>query len=409
MQVPAWITKALAGLELFSLTADPAQGAPAPFHPATHPTDTRPEKFDVDRFPAKAGEVVRVEQDGRVDFYRQVEALAEGERAYYVAKPIPLPDPYMGDTIVYFDHNVRTPQAGSENILGPIAKYLLENPDVSITLTAHADRSGEVAYNQTLSEDRAANVEAQMIAELEKLGITDAARRVRTAVSSSAHGENDNAVATDDGVREPLNRRVTVSFSYADPAELEKEVTHHYLVTNESCRNITFSPTVSAAFQRQMEEQHRHFVIRNGYGEVVIEDNQREPANIRYEGFTDETRDHFKFLTVGGTRGVYGLEAGETPQQAQMTLTLPNGDKRVVANFSVPAGEDIGAIQIGLTAPGQDPHLMNIGELAMVTPGGIEAIATLPFGMTGSEVAGPDSGSPQTPGPRGTGINGNGR
>ena len=65
----------------------------------------------------------------------------------------------------------------------------------------HADRSGSDAYNIGLSEERAAAVAEAMVSA----GIP------ANLITSSAEGESNPRVATDDGVREPQNRRVEIA------------------------------------------------------------------------------------------------------------------------------------------------------------------------------------------------------
>lgn len=73
----------------------------------------------------------------------------------------------------------------------------------ALSIVGHTDRAGSVAYNQGLSERRARRV-AQY---LNDKGV--AAGNMTLAGRS----ENDPAVATADGVREPLNRRVEITLS----------------------------------------------------------------------------------------------------------------------------------------------------------------------------------------------------
>jgi OOP family OmpA-OmpF porin len=68
------------------------------------------------------------------------------------------------------------------------------------SITGHADRSGPEDYNLNLSLRRADNVKAALIARgVEEGGISVAGR-----------GEAEPAIYTDDGVREPANRRVEI-------------------------------------------------------------------------------------------------------------------------------------------------------------------------------------------------------
>src|SRR6185312_15997413 len=71
---------------------------------------------------------------------------------------------------------------------------------VTVQVTGYADRSGSARYNQRLSVLRARHV-AHALA---RMGVP------WRAMAISGRGENDNAVPTPDGVREPRNRRVTV-------------------------------------------------------------------------------------------------------------------------------------------------------------------------------------------------------
>ncbi|WP_246048114.1 OmpA family protein [Hankyongella ginsenosidimutans] len=73
----------------------------------------------------------------------------------------------------------------------------------SIVLQGHADRSGSDAYNQRISERRAAIAKAA----LAKLGIT------ADAMKAEAFGESRPLVETADGAREPQNRRVEITLS----------------------------------------------------------------------------------------------------------------------------------------------------------------------------------------------------
>jgi outer membrane protein OmpA-like peptidoglycan-associated protein len=81
------------------------------------------------------------------------------------------------------------------------ADYLVDRP-TRIVIAGHADRSGSAAYNHALSERRAQSV-AQALGQR---GIPASAMRVE------GHGEADPRVPTDDGVREPQNRRVEIVF-----------------------------------------------------------------------------------------------------------------------------------------------------------------------------------------------------
>lgn len=62
-----------------------------------------------------------------------------------------------------FDSAELSPE--SEQALGELVRILDDNPDISITLSAHADRHGSAEYNQRLSERRAQSVVRYLVAQ----------------------------------------------------------------------------------------------------------------------------------------------------------------------------------------------------------------------------------------------------
>ena len=104
---------------------------------------------------------------------------------------------------VYFGWDKSTLDANARAKLDDIKASLQgeENAWKRIALTGHADRSGPVTYNQRLSERR-------LRAVADYLGVEP----VNNAeVDFKAYGETNLPVATNDGVREPRNRVVTLS------------------------------------------------------------------------------------------------------------------------------------------------------------------------------------------------------
>jgi outer membrane protein OmpA-like peptidoglycan-associated protein len=71
-----------------------------------------------------------------------------------------------------------------------------------LQVTGHADRSGSEAYNMALSQRRAEAVRAELV----RHGIP------AEQITVQARGEGEPLVPTADGVREPQNRRVVISF-----------------------------------------------------------------------------------------------------------------------------------------------------------------------------------------------------
>lgn len=105
---------------------------------------------------------------------------------------------------VYFDYDKSnlTPQA--QTLISQAAAQALQNDIDTVVVSGNTDTSGSSAYNQALSERRAAVVRDALIAN----GIP--AGNIRT----EAYGETNLATPTADGVREPLNRRSEVVISF---------------------------------------------------------------------------------------------------------------------------------------------------------------------------------------------------
>lgn len=96
--------------------------------------------------------------------------------------------------------------AWDDAMVTPVGRTILEEVADSyamgnsprIVLAGHADRSGSAAYNMKLSEERAKNAAAELV----RLGVPAEAMEI------TWYGETEPRVPTEDGVREPQNRRV---------------------------------------------------------------------------------------------------------------------------------------------------------------------------------------------------------
>ena len=108
------------------------------------------------------------------------------------------------DITVYFDYDKSTLTPEAANLIREAASSALENDVDTVVVQGNTDTSGGSAYNQRLSERRAAVVTDALIAN----GIP--ADRIRT----EALGETNLAKPTPDGTREPLNRRADVKISF---------------------------------------------------------------------------------------------------------------------------------------------------------------------------------------------------
>jgi outer membrane protein OmpA-like peptidoglycan-associated protein len=106
--------------------------------------------------------------------------------------------------IVYFpfDQYILTPEA--QTVVSEAASYATGGNANRVVVVGHADTSGSAAYNVRLSERRAKAVADALVGA----GVNS------SVLSVDWKGESAPAVATGDGVKEPLNRRATVDISF---------------------------------------------------------------------------------------------------------------------------------------------------------------------------------------------------
>jgi OmpA-OmpF porin, OOP family len=104
--------------------------------------------------------------------------------------------------LVFFDFDSSTVDQGGQSVVDSIAAEVAKQNIRSVVVTGHADTSGSTMYNQRLGMKRANNVKDALVAR----GINAQLLQVES------RGESELMVATPDGVREPANRRVEVTF-----------------------------------------------------------------------------------------------------------------------------------------------------------------------------------------------------
>lgn len=104
--------------------------------------------------------------------------------------------------IVYFDFARSTLNVKGQKVVDQVAAGLkaLNGGYTSVRLSGYADRVDTMAFNQRLSERRAATVKNALV----KRGVPAG------KISTIGYGETRNAVPTKDGVAEQLNRRVEI-------------------------------------------------------------------------------------------------------------------------------------------------------------------------------------------------------
>lgn len=104
----------------------------------------------------------------------------------------------QAEYLVFFDWNKSNVTPAANKTIGDaVAAW---GKDARIHVIGHTDTSGSPAYNQRLSERRAAEVKKALVSK----GVAAA------NVTTEGKGESTLLVKTKDGVREPSNRRAQV-------------------------------------------------------------------------------------------------------------------------------------------------------------------------------------------------------
>ena len=105
-----------------------------------------------------------------------------------------------GPFMVFFGFDSDALDKAALALIENVAKHpIAQDGDALITISGHADRSGNKDYNMALSEQRAISVSLAM----QLSGVS-------AKVAMQHFGEESPLKATDDGVREPKNRRVEI-------------------------------------------------------------------------------------------------------------------------------------------------------------------------------------------------------
>ena len=123
---------------------------------------------------------------------------------YSFASPPPPVAYEAKEFIVYFpfDQYVLTPEA--QSVVSEAANYATSGHATKLVVVGHTDTSGSPKYNAKLSERRAKAVADALVG----------AGVAADTLAVDWKGESAPAVATGDGVKEPLNRRSTISINF---------------------------------------------------------------------------------------------------------------------------------------------------------------------------------------------------
>ncbi|MCT2558919.1 OmpA family protein [Tsuneonella sp. YG55] len=102
--------------------------------------------------------------------------------------------------IVFFEFDSATPPADATQTIEFVSKNAAACRWTAFEVVGHTDRAGSNAYNMGLSQRRAQAVASLMAS----MGVP------QSAITTAARGEEEPRVPTEDGVRNPQNRRVEI-------------------------------------------------------------------------------------------------------------------------------------------------------------------------------------------------------
>ncbi len=127
----------------------------------------------------------------RREFYRQLDNGAH----------LSLGGGLSSSYLFYFPWDANRIQGDGAEELKYIAASLIESDKpYEVVINGHADRSGSDSYNMELSRKRAEFIRDELVSK----GVAF------TRISYFAFGESDPKIPTEDGIREPQNRRVEI-------------------------------------------------------------------------------------------------------------------------------------------------------------------------------------------------------
>lgn len=110
--------------------------------------------------------------------------------------------PIIANYKIFFDHDRHNIRESEQATLNKVSADIKKHAPYEVTVAGYADRSGPSDYNIVLSQSRAESVSRTLTG----MGIPN------RVLAEEAHGENDLAVQTPDGVRLEDNRRVEIQF-----------------------------------------------------------------------------------------------------------------------------------------------------------------------------------------------------
>jgi hypothetical protein len=159
--------------------------------------------------------------------------------------PPPASDLAVRHFVVFFAFDKSDLDAAARRAIADAAAAIKAGGAVRVLVSGHADAAGPAAYNQALSERRAAVVSRALI----DAGVNP------TTVLVTAYGESRLLHPTADGIADPRNRRVEVVFQRAaTPAIVSRGGPCPYGTVNGT--TVTYTPEEFVAYRTCMEALH---------------------------------------------------------------------------------------------------------------------------------------------------------
>ena len=104
--------------------------------------------------------------------------------------------------LVFFDFDMSNINEGAQSVLDTVVNEIKTRNIAGVDIVGHTDTSGSAAYNERLAVRRADAIKSALV----QAGVPE------TAITTAGRGENDLLVDTQDGIREPANRRGVITF-----------------------------------------------------------------------------------------------------------------------------------------------------------------------------------------------------
>lgn len=104
--------------------------------------------------------------------------------------------------LVFFDFDASNINSGAQSVIDTVINEIQTRNIEGVDIVGHTDTSGSATYNQRLANKRAEAVKSALVAA----GIP------ASSITTAGNGENNLLVDTQDGIREPANRRGVITF-----------------------------------------------------------------------------------------------------------------------------------------------------------------------------------------------------